>query len=317
MSIAVVGGGAFGTALAISMAQSGAEVMLWARDVSALKSTRQSVHLPGAFLPNLVSISSKLEDVAKANEILLAIPMQSLSIVLTKISSPLEGKRLIACCKGVDLSTLAGPTKVIENIKPLSIPAILTGPSFAADIAKGLPTALTLACCDDAVGQSLQKQLSTPSFRLYRSTDVVGAELGGALKNVVAIACGACVGRGMGDSARAALMTRGFAEMVKLATHLGSKPDTMTGLSGMGDLALTCMSEQSRNFRFGLSIGRQEEFDASVTVEGVKTAEAVTRLAHQVGLDMPICKMVYNLSTKRVSVKTAIQALLSRPLKEE
>ncbi|MEP2531701.1 NAD(P)H-dependent glycerol-3-phosphate dehydrogenase [Shimia sp.] len=317
MSIAVIGAGAFGTALAISMARGGGDVALWARDISSLQETRQSPRLPGVNLPDSVSVTAELDEIAQADTLLLSVPMQSMSSALSQISAPLDGKSLVACCKGIDLASLTGPAEVLRQKKPLATAAILTGPSFAADIARGLPTALTLACEDDEIGQSLQLQLSTPALRLYRSTDVVGAELGGALKNVIAIACGACIGQGIGDSARAALMTRGFAEMTRLAIHLGARPETLAGLSGMGDLALTCMSEQSRNYRFGLSLGRQEPFDPGITVEGAKTAEAVTRLSQQVGLDMPICKMVYHLSTGQVSVTDAIRTLLSRPLKEE
>ena len=317
MSIAVIGAGAFGTALAISIARGGADVTLWARDVSALNATRQSPRLPGVTLPEIASVTGDLAQTANADTLLLATPMQSLSTVLDQFDTPLTGKALVACCKGIDLTSLTGPAEVLSRLKPEATPAILTGPSFAADIARGLPTALTLACADDTIGQSLQHQLATPALRLYRSTDVVGAELGGALKNVIAIACGACIGQGMGDSARAALMTRGFAEMTRLAIHLGARPETLSGLSGMGDLALTCMSEQSRNYRFGLALGRQEPFDPTITVEGAKTAEAVTRLAEQIGLDMPICQMVHHLSTGTVSVTDAIRTLLSRPLKEE
>ncbi|MGX9352408.1 NAD(P)H-dependent glycerol-3-phosphate dehydrogenase [Shimia sp. W99] len=317
MSIAVIGAGAFGTALAISIARGGADVSLWARDTSALQSTRQSPRLPGVTLPESVSITGNLAQSALADTLLLATPMQSLSTVLDQFDTPLSGKALVACCKGIDLNTLTGPAEVLSRLKPEATPAILTGPSFAADIARGLPTALTLACEDEATGQSLQHQLATPTLRLYRSTDVIGAELGGALKNVIAIACGACIGQGMGDSARAALMTRGFAEMTRLAIHLGARPETLSGLSGMGDLALTCMSEQSRNYRFGLALGQEKPFDPTITVEGAKTAEAVARLAQQIGLDMPICQMVHQLSTGTVSVTDAIRTLLSRPLKEE
>ncbi len=317
MSISVLGGGAFGTALAISMARGGGDITLWARDVTALKSSGQSPRLPGVTLPDSVSVTPQLEEAASADTLLLAVPMQSLAPLLSSIGAPLSGKALVACCKGIDLTSLTGPAEVLQRLKPQAVAAILTGPSFAADIARGLPTALTLACADDTAGQALQHRLSTPSLRLYRSTDVVGAELGGALKNVIAIACGACIGQGMGDSARAALMTRGFAEMTRLAIHLGARPETLAGLSGMGDLALTCMSDQSRNYRFGLSLGRRESFDPAITVEGAKTAEAVTRLCDRIGMDMPICEMVHHLSTGAVRVTDAITTLLSRPLKEE
>ena len=192
-----------------------------------------------------------------------------------------------------------------------------TGPSFAADIARGLPTALTLACSDDVAGAMLLDALSTPALRLYRTTDTIGAELGGALKNVVAIAAGVVIGAGLGDSARAALMTRGFAEMNRLAQSLGARAETLAGLSGLGDLVLTCTSLQSRNFRFGSALGAGDAFDPSVTVEGAATAKAVSILAKQRGIDMPVATMVAALVTGTISVEDAVAALLARPLKKE
>ena len=318
--IGVLGAGAFGTALAIALARAGSPVTLWARSpetVAAINNDRRAPRLPGVALPENIGASGDIAQVARAGTLLLASPMQSLHAVLAQIDSSLDGQRLVACCKGIDLAELTGPTGVIARAKPRAIAAILTGPSFADDIARGLPTALTLACTDAEAGAALQRELSTPSLRLYRSSDAIGAELGGALKNVIAIACGACIGIGLGDSARAALMTRGFAEMTRLATTLGARAETLAGLSGLGDLALTCTSELSRNYRFGLALGRQAPFDAALTVEGVKTAEAVTRLAESLGLDLPICRAVAEVSGGAVSVDSAIARLLNRPLKEE
>ena len=320
MSVGILGAGAFGTALAVTLARKGLDVTIWARDadtVAAINEKREAPRLPGVTLPDRITASPDLAEVSTAQTLLLATPMQSLQSVLNQIHAPLSGQHLVACCKGIDLSTLTGPTGVIARAKPGAIPAILTGPSFAHDIARGLPTALTLACADPKAGAGLQEQLSTATLRLYRSTDMTGAELGGALKNVIAIACGACIGEGMGDSARAALMTRGFAEMVRLATHLGARPETLAGLSGLGDLSLTCTSDLSRNYRFGLALGRQEPFDDTITVEGAKTALAVTRLTETLGLDLPICKMVAEVSARGVSIAEAITYLLNRSLKEE
>ncbi|EIE50129.1 glycerol-3-phosphate dehydrogenase [Salipiger aestuarii] len=318
--IGVLGAGAFGTALAIALARHGTPVALWARDpetVAAINHTHRAPRLPGATLPDTITASTDIARVARAETLLLATPMQSLHAVLSQVASPLTGQRVVACCKGIDVTDLTGPTGVIARAKPQAIAAILTGPSFADDIARGLPTALTLACADADAGWRLQRDLSTPTLRLYRSTDAIGAELGGALKNVIAIACGACIGIGLGDSARAALMTRGFAEMSRLATTLGARANTLAGLSGLGDLSLTCTSDLSRNYRFGLALGRGTTFDASLTVEGVKTAEAVTRLAARLGLDLPICRSVAEVSGGTVSVGDAITRLLNRPLKEE
>ena len=224
---------------------------------------------------------------------------------------------MVACCKGIELETGAGPVQIITEEVPDARAAILTGPSFAADIARGLPTALTLAAQDDDTAKRLQTELTTRAMRLYRTTDTVGAELGGALKNVVAIACGTAMGAGMGESARAALMTRGYAEMQRMAAHLGADPDTLAGLSGFGDLTLTCTSEGSRNYRLGLSLGRGEAFDAGTTVEGAATALAVARVATEADLDMPITMAVAGLLDKTLDVKEAVHSLLNRPLKEE
>jgi glycerol-3-phosphate dehydrogenase (NAD(P)+) len=243
--------------------------------------------------------------------------MQKLRGFLNDNATILAEKSLIACCKGIELSTGKGPVQIINEEVPSAQAGILTGPSFAADIARGLPTALTLAVADDTAARNLQAELTTPTLRLYRTTDTIGAELGGALKNVVAIACGTAMGAGMGESARAALMTRGYAEMKRFAQYRGADPDTLAGLSSFGDLTLTCTSEGSRNYRLGLSLGRGETFDAGTTVEGAATARAVAKIALSAGLDMPITMAVAELLDKTLDVKKAVHSLLNRPLKEE
>lgn len=316
MSIAILGAGAFGTALAVTLAQNG-PVTLWARDAAQVKSmqaTRENARLPGVALPAAICVTNDLETACAAKVILLAMPMQQMGAFMAQNAALLDGKALVACSKGIDLASGQGPTALIRQHCPGATAAMLTGPSFAADIARGLPTALTLASEE---GERLQAQLSTPTLRLYRTRDTIGAELGGALKNVVAIAAGVVIGAGLGDSARAALMTRGFAEMNRLATALGAQPETLAGLSGFGDLVLTCTSLQSRNFRFGQALGAGTPFDASTTVEGTATAKAVTLLAQRLGVDMPIAAMVAALIDRRITVAEAAQALLSRPLKEE
>lgn len=315
--IAIVGAGAFGTALAVSLGREGHEVRLWARDagqVAEMTATRRNdSRLAGIDLPESVSVTAEIGDLRGARVALLALPMQSLRHFL--IANPvLNGMELVACCKGIDLVTLKGPTAVIAEICPDSSCGILTGPSFAADIAKGLPTALTLAGAD---AEAMQHLLSTPTLRLYRTADVTGAELGGALKNVIAIAAGTVIGAGLGDSARAALMTRGYAEMLRLALTLGARAETLVGLSGFGDLVLTCTSTQSRNFRFGMALGAGLEFDPTVTVEGVDTAKAVSDIAQIRQIDMPITTMIAALVSKKIMLNDAISTLLSRPLKQE
>lgn len=319
MSISVIGAGAFGTALAISMARAGTGITLWARspehaaEMNAFRENR--ARLPGIALPENIAVTDTMSN-ALADTMLLAVPMQKIRSLLNG-TPELNGRLLVACCKGVELGTELGPVAVIRDCDPQATPAILTGPSFAADIARGLPTALTLAIEDDTLGKSLQQSLTTPNLRIYRTTDTIGAELGGALKNIIAIACGAAMGAGLGESARAALMTRGYAEMQRMAQALGAHPDTLAGLSGFGDLALTCTSDQSRNYRFGVSLGRDEPFDPDVTVEGAATARAVQGRAKHMNIEMPISDAVVGMIDHNLKIAQAVEMLLSRPPKEE
>jgi glycerol-3-phosphate dehydrogenase (NAD(P)+) len=321
MKAAVLGAGAFGTALAVALARSGAPVGLWARDpdqARIMAETRENARrLVGVRFPESVSVSAEVAGFGQADALLLAMPMQALAGFVAVHRSVLAGRTLVACAKGIDLASGRGPTAILRAAFPGPEPAVLTGPSFAADIARGLPTALTLACADDETGARLQDLLSTPVLRLYRTTDTAGAELGGALKNVIAIAAGCVIGAGLGDSARAALLTRGFAEMCRFATALGARAETLGGLSGLGDLVLTCTSEQSRNFRFGRALGRSEAFDTALTVEGAATAKAVVRLAAERQIDMPVASMVAALVDRRIGVGEAMAALMARPLKKE
>ncbi|MFQ6553649.1 NAD(P)H-dependent glycerol-3-phosphate dehydrogenase [Aestuariibius insulae] len=316
-SIAVLGAGAFGTALALAYDRAGHATTLWsyrADHADILDKTRQNPRLPSIDLPTSLQVTSRLPP--HADLILLACPTQSLSTLLTAHEQTLNGTPLIACCKGIDLTTGDGPTALIARHCPASIAAILTGPSFAAEVARGLPTGLTLACAAPSA-QQLQTDLSTPTLRLYRTPDTTGAELGGALKNVIAIACGAAIGAGYGESARASILTRGFAEMTRLATTLGADPATLTGLSGLGDLTLTAMSEQSRNTRFGLALGRGEPFPPNVTVEGKATAIAARTLADKHSLDLPVLRTTAALASGQLTPTQMADQLLARPLKEE
>lgn len=315
--IGVVGAGAFGTALAVALGREGRKVRLWARDtahVDEMVQTRANdARLPGVELPKDVSVTAEISDLAPAKAVLLSLPMQALRGFLDAQAATLDGLPLVACCKGVDLVTLKGPTALIAAACPRSAFAILTGPSFAADIARGMPTALTLAGAD---AETLQHLLSTPTLRLYRTDDVTGAELGGALKNVIAIAAGIVIGAGLGDSARAALMTRGYAEMTRLALGLGARAETLAGLSGFGDLVLTCTSAQSRNFALGAALGAGKP-PAQATVEGVATAQAVVKIGRERAIDMPVSTMVARLVGAEISVAEAVRQLMSRPLKQE
>lgn len=320
MSVGVLGAGAFGTALAVSLAQSG-PVTMWARAADhahRIQRDRENIsRLPDVTLPDALTATADIGVLSEHDTVLLAVPMQQLRGVLSEHAQYLAARTLVACCKGVELKSGFGPAEVITQVLPRSRVALLTGPSFAHDIARGLPTALTLACMDAALGRQLQKHLTTANLRLYRTTDVIGAELGGALKNVVAIACGAVIGAGLGDSARAALMTRGYAEMKRLALALGAQSETLAGLSGFGDLVLTCTSAQSRNYRLGMSLGRGERFDPTVTVEGAATARAVDAKADEMGLDLPITRAVVGILDGKLTLTDAMADLLARPLKEE
>ncbi|QEW22908.1 Glycerol-3-phosphate dehydrogenase [NAD(P)+] [Marinibacterium anthonyi] len=312
-----MGGGAFGTALAVALAGNG-PVTLWTRSrdsAARMQADREnSAYLQGVTLPDRLNVTADAAALAGSEAVLLAVPMQQLRGVITKYSDRIGTAVAVACCKGIELETGLGPHDVITELLPHCRPALLTGPSFAADIARGKPTALTLASRD---AEDLQSLLSTPVLRLYRTDDLIGAAMGGALKNVMAIACGGAIGAGLGDSARAALMTRGYAEMVRYAAAHGARPETLSGLSGLGDLALTCMSDGSRNYRLGLAIGADTGFDPAQTVEGAATARAVAKVARTRGIDMPITDGVVALLDGTKTLAEVMDMLLARPLKEE
>ena len=307
MKLDVIGAGAFGTGLAIAYANAGLDVTLWARDATVL-TDGESTRLPGHPLPVSIRVTDDLR-ACTADVALIAIPTQSMAAFAARTA--LTARVAVSCAKGIDLSSGRGPTALLADVAPFV--AQLTGPSFASDIARGLPTALTIACADVAEGEALQDALSTPALRLYRTEDVVGAELGGALKNVIAIAAGAVMGKGLGESARAALIARGFAEMTRYATSKGAQAETLTGLSGLGDLVLTCGSPQSRNFRFGHALATGEVFPEGVTVEGLHTARQLAASFE----DTPIADTVAALAGGTLDIDGALSHLLSRPLKPE
>lgn len=318
MRISVLGAGAFGTALAITLVRAGRDVTLWGRDVVDMAAQRENARrLPGQALPNALRITGDLVEACRAPIVLMALPAQQIDAFARAHGALLTGRSLVACCKGIDMRQLKGPVALLSAAVPDATHAILTGPSFAADLARGLPTALTLACADRAAGKTLQAQLATPNLRLYLSTDTAGAELGGAMKNVIAIGCGAVMGAGWGDSARSALMTRGFAEMQRIAPMLGAREDTLVGLSGLGDLALTCGSDLSRNYRFGHALGQGHVPDIGATVEGAATASALVDMAGKAGIELPISEVVARLAAREISVGEAQDALMGRSLKEE
>jgi glycerol-3-phosphate dehydrogenase (NAD(P)+) len=317
--VAVIGAGAWGTALALQAARAGRRVTLWARDperAAALDAGRVNPRLPGISLPSLVRVTGTLPQSAGA--MLLAVPMQHLREVASRL--PSSGVPLVNCAKGVEQATLRLPLEILAAIHPGARTAVLTGPNFAHEIAAGLPAASVIAAADRDVREQVAGLLATPGFRLYGNDDPVGAQLGGAAKNVVAIAAGVVTGAGLGENARAALITRGLAELGRLATALGGRTETMMGLSGLGDLLLTCTGPRSRNFSLGLALGRGESLAdvlaarTSVT-EGVATAPAL--VARAADVDLPICRAVAALLAGEVTVSDAIAALLARPRRDE
>ncbi len=323
--IAVLGAGSWGTALAQAAARAGRTVILWGRDPAAMRhisKTRENPKLKGVLLDPGIEVTASLADAARADAILLAVPAQALRRVAGEIAPYLKTAiPAIACAKGIERGTRQFMTEVLGESLPSAIPAILSGPSFAGDVARGLPTAVTLAAPDDGLAAELAHALGSSTFRPYHSTDIRGVEIGGAAKNVLAIAAGIVFGRGLGASAAAALTTRGFAELVRFGRACGAQPETLMGLSGLGDLILTCSSAQSRNFSFGVNIGRGVAPDAIQTTtglaEGFYTASVLMEMAAARNIEMPISSAVAVVLGGRMTVDEAIEALLTRPFKSE
>jgi glycerol-3-phosphate dehydrogenase (NAD(P)+) len=322
--ISVLGGGAWGTALALTCARAGRDVTLWefdAGNAEYLASKRESRFLPGVTLDAKIKVTRALAEGSRADAILLVVPAQALRAVVTALAQTMSaGTPLVACAKGIEPGTHKFMTEIIAECAPHAVPAILSGPSFAADVARGLPTAVTLAAGDGELAAALAHAINSGTFRPYHSTDVRGVEIGGATKNVLAIAAGIVTGRGLGASAAAALTTRGFAELMRFGRAHGAKPETMIGLSGLGDLILTCSSPQSRNFSFGIALGKGEKPGSAAhgkLAEGAFTAPVLLEMARAKNIDMPISAAVAAVLAERLSVDEAIDSLLTRPLKAE
>ncbi|MGO9132594.1 MAG: NAD(P)H-dependent glycerol-3-phosphate dehydrogenase [Methylovirgula sp.] len=324
--IAIIGAGAWGTALANLAARAGAAVTLWARDaahIAEIAATGVNARrLPGVPLAPGIRPTADLAAVAGAEILLLVVPTQAVRAASQALAPILPaGVPVIICAKGIERGTGLFPSQVLAETLPDNPAAILSGPSFAADVARGLPTAVTLAAADEARAAELAQALAAPWFRLYHSSDLVGVEIGGAAKNVLAIANGIAAGKRLGASAGAALIARGFAELMRFGTAFGAEPATLSGLSGLGDLVLTCTSEQSRNFSFGLALGRGASVAAASAdhklVEGVFTCGILVELARQKAVDMPIASAVDAVLGETLSVDAAIEALLNRPAKSE
>ncbi len=324
----IIGGGAWGTALALVCVRAGLETRLWAREsevVAAIATQGEnSLFLPGIKLDPRLIATSDLSDLAGCDLILNVTPAQHLRASLRAFAPHARaGIPMLLCAKGVEQGSLKLMTEVLAEALPQAAPAVLSGPSFAGEVARGLPTAVTLACPDEGLGRALAQAIASPMFRPYLATDMVGAEIGGSVKNVLAIACGVVEGRGLGRSAHAALITRGFSELTRLALALGGQAETVAGLCGLGDLVLTCSSAQSRNNRIGLALGQGLSLEAALAslggavAEGVASAPAVRDLAARHGVEIPICDAVAAILEGQADIDTAIAGLLSRPLRAE
>lgn len=321
--ICVLGGGAWGTALALNARRAGHDVVLWARDeatVAAINTDRANPrYLPGVTVDAGVRATTDAGEALRgASEILAVVPAQTLRGVLAAVGPQIEADAtLILCAKGIERATGRLMTEVVSELLPDVATAVLSGPSFATDVARGLPTAVVVASAERERAAHLARLLSTPAFRCYSTDDVIGVEMGGALKNVLAIAAGTVNGAGLGASAQAAMVTRGFVELRRMAAAFGARPETVMGLSGFGDLMLSCGSAQSRNFAYGLALGRGAPLAGLPLAEGVPTAEIAARIADERGIAAPIIHAVHDLLGGRTTVRDAVAALMSRPLRDE
>ncbi|MBU1211572.1 MAG: NAD(P)-dependent glycerol-3-phosphate dehydrogenase [Alphaproteobacteria bacterium] len=326
-SVGVIGGGAWGTALAQTMALAGRDVVLWAYEPETVREINEHhinrVFLPGVTLEKSVTATGKLAEVAACDVILLVPPAQHLRRISGELATRLpDGRPVVVCAKGIEQATGRLMGDVVAEVLPRALHADLSGPSFAADVARGLPAAVTLACPDEAAGRALAEALGYRNFRIYWTSDTIGVELGGAVKNVLAIAAGIVDGKALGASAHAALVTRGFAELRRLGDALGARPETLMGLSGLGDLILTCSSPQSRNMSLGRALGqgrsvKQVMGERRAVTEGVFTAAAVMRIAAERSIELPICAAVHAIVEDRISVDDAIEGLMKRPQRAE
>jgi glycerol-3-phosphate dehydrogenase (NAD(P)+) len=320
-SVAVIGAGAWGTALATVAARAGRDVLLCARDAAVaaqIASTRTNPKLPGIRLDPSIEVTGDVARAAGADIILIATPAQHLREAVTALAPHLAtAKPVVACAKGIERGTHHFMTEVIAQAAPDATPAMLSGPGFADDVARGLPTAVTLATSDETLASALVQALGSATFRPYHTTDIRGVEIGGAAKNVLAIAAGIAVGRNLGASALAALTTRGFSELMRLGQACGARSETIAGLSGLGDLILTCSHAQSRNFALGIALGRGEPPPPGKLAEGQFTAPVLIELAASKDVDMPVSSAVAAILNRAVTIDEAIEGLLTRPFKAE
>ena len=325
--IGVIGAGAWGTALAIVARRAGRDVTLWALEPEVTTSINReysnAIYLPDVTLDSAITATGDIGRAAVADIILLVVPAQFLRASCENLAPHIKaGTPVVICAKGIERESSALMTDVVAEALPEAAMMVLSGPTFASEVASGLPTAITLAATDPDLGRRVAAALSSPTFRPYLSDDVTGAEVGGAVKNVLAIGCGMADGKGLGANARAALLTRGLAEIVRLSLARGGRSETLMGLSGLGDLVLTATSSQSRNYSLGVALGEGKTLEAvlgarrSVT-EGVTTAEAVVSLATKLNVDMPICAAIDQVLNHGAAIDDMLQGLLDRPLRDE
>ncbi len=320
-SVTVIGAGAWGTALAEAATRAGRDVTLYARSAEAaaqMKAARSNPRLPGVRVDERIEITGDLAAAARADLILIATPAQHLREAVAALAPHLQkATPVIATAKGIERGTHKFMTEVIAEAAPDATPAILSGPSFADDVARGLPTAVTLAAKDEKLAAALVQALGSSTFRPYHTSDIRGVEIGGAAKNVLAIAAGIVEGRRLGASALAALTTRGFSELARLGRACGARSETLVGLSGLGDLILSCSSLQSRNFAFGIALGRGEAPNRDKLAEGEFTAPVLIELAASQNVDMPVSNAVAAILSGKITIDAAIEGLLTRPFKAE
>ncbi len=325
--IGIIGAGAWGTALAAVAQRAGRQTVIWAREpevVAAIGSAHENTpFLPGIALDSNIEATVDMARAADADALLLVVPAQFQRAVSSELAGHLKpGTPVVVCAKGIEQNSGALPTEVLAETLPEAPLAALSGPTFAREVAAGLPTAVTLACPDLELGGRLAESLNHASFRPYISADIIGAQIGGAVKNVLAIGCGIVAGRSMGENARAAVTTRGVAEIMRLGLAKGATQESMMGLSGIGDLMLTCNSEQSRNMSLGAALGRGESLEdilgaRTSVAEGVHTAGVLSKVAADLGVDMPICESVHQILNHGASIDETLEALLARPLTTE
>lgn len=327
--IGIIGAGAWGTALAQSLANNGRDVTLWAREqrvVEGINETHENpVFMEGIKLNPLIKATESLSQMSDCDIILLTTPAQHVRTSLQALKGNLgDGKPLVICAKGIELESGLLLSQVVQEEVPDATIAVLTGPTFAREIASGLPSAVTIAADNKEIAQEIREVVRSRTLRAYITDDLIGAQIGGAVKNVIALACGVIVGRELGESARAALLTRGLAEMSRLAAAMGAKKETLMGMCGVGDLMLTCASMQSRNFSMGFALGQGKTLDeimenrkGKAVTEGVHTAKALTVMARNLAVDMPISDIVYRCLNEDITIEQAIEEMLARPIRSE